>query len=164
MTSQPDSAWVRVRRARTDEGEQLRAIAIAAKGHWGYDIERVREWAAGGDFSAAGLRSKEVYVAELSGRVVGWSALIPRGEVCWLDDLWIEPEWIGRGIGSRLFRHAAERARELAALTMEWEAEPNALGFYERMGARHLRNSEPNEWGRVLEVMGVDLTATPLRS
>jgi hypothetical protein len=42
---------------------------------------------------------------------------------------------------------------------MEWEAEPNAVGFYERMGGRHVRDSEPNEWGRVLEVMAVDLAS-----
>jgi GNAT superfamily N-acetyltransferase len=155
---------VQIRRAEPGEGEQLRTIAIASKGHWGYDIQRVREWAAGGDFSPAGLSSKEVYVAEVGGRIVGWSALIPRGESCWLDDLWIEPDWIGRGIGTRLFRHAADRARRLGALAMEWQAEPNALGFYERMGARHVRDSDPNEWGRVLEVMGVDLASSPLPS
>jgi hypothetical protein len=40
---------------------------------------------------------------------------------------------------------------------MEWEAEPNALGFYERMGAVYVRDSEPSEWGRVLAVMAVSL-------
>lgn len=163
MTSQPETASVLIRRARPEEGERLRAIAIASKGHWGYDIDRVREWAAHGDFSPEGLRSKDVFVAEVKDRAVGWTQLIPRGELCWLDDLWVEPEWIGRGIGSRLFRHAAERARQLGAVAMEWEAEPNALGFYERMGGRHVRDSEPNEWGRVLEVMAVDLAA-PSRS
>jgi hypothetical protein len=40
---------------------------------------------------------------------------------------------------------------------MEWEAEPNAVGFYDRLGARYLRDSRPNEWGRVIPVMGIDL-------
>jgi hypothetical protein len=46
---------------------------------------------------------------------------------------------------------------------MEWEAEPNALGFYERMGGRYLRDSEPSAWGRVIPVMGVDLRPTEVR-
>jgi GNAT superfamily N-acetyltransferase len=70
---------------------------------------------------------------------------------------WVEPAWIGQGIGARLFRHAVERARQLGAKRLEWEAEPNAVGFYERMGGRYLRDSEPSEWGRVLAVMGIDL-------
>jgi GNAT superfamily N-acetyltransferase len=74
------------------------------------------------------------YVAEVDGCIVGWAALIHRGELCWLDDLWIEPASIGKGIGSRLFRHTADRAAEVGAGRMEWEAEPNAVGFYERAG------------------------------
>jgi GNAT superfamily N-acetyltransferase len=113
----------------------------------------------GGDgyFSPEGLRRKEVYVAEVAGLVVGWAALIAKGEVCLLDDLWIEPEWIGKGIGTRLFEHAAKRGRQLGANRMEWEAESHALGFYDKMGGRFLRDSEPGVWGRISAVMGIDL-------
>ena len=152
---------VHIRQVRPDEGELLREIAIASKGHWGYDPEVVRNWATGGDFTAEGLARKAVHVAEVNGRVVGWAGLIPRGDVCWLDDLWIEPSSIGTGIGSHLFRHAAHVAEELGASRMEWEAEPNALGFYERMGGRYLRDSELSEWGRFLRVMGIDLVSSP---
>jgi GNAT superfamily N-acetyltransferase len=148
---------LQIRPARPDEGERLREIAEAAKGHWGYDPDVVRRWAADGDFSAAGLRAKEFFVAEAEGHVVAWGALIPRGDVVWLDDMWVEPEWIGKGVGSILFRHAVERASDLGAATMEWEAEPNAVGFYERVGGRHVRDSEPSEWGRVLPVMAIEI-------
>ena len=46
---------ISIRAARPDEGERLRQIAIEAKGHWGYDRDWVRAWAATGDFSPAGL-------------------------------------------------------------------------------------------------------------
>jgi GNAT superfamily N-acetyltransferase len=149
---------VRIRPLLFDEGERLREIAIAAKSYWGYDLDRVREWAAMGDFTEAGLRRKDFYVAAVADGAVGWAAAIGQGDVWWLDDLWIEPAWMGKGIGSRLFRHAAERGRRVGAVRMEWEAEPNALGFYERMGGRYLRDSEPGAWGRVLAVMGVELS------
>ena len=149
---------VRVRTVEPGEGERLREIAIAAKGHWGYDVDRVREWAAMGDFSPTGLGKKNFYIAATKDKTVGWAAAIDRGDVWWLDDLWIEPEWMGKGIGSRLFRHAAEHGREAGAVRMEWEAEPNAVGFYESMGGRYLRDSEPGVWGRVVAIMGVDLS------
>ena len=41
-----------------------------------------------------------------------------------------------------MFRFAADRGRQLGASRMEWEAEPNAVGFYERMGGRYLRDGE----------------------
>jgi hypothetical protein len=34
---------------------------------------------------------------------------------------------------------------------------PNSIGFYERMGARYVRDTEPSGWGRALSVMGVEL-------
>jgi hypothetical protein len=40
---------------------------------------------------------------------------------------------------------------------MEWEAEPNAIGFYEKMGGRFVRDGEPSAWGRVNAVLGIDL-------
>jgi len=145
-------------RAGTEEDfPQLREIAIEAKAHWGYDRARVEEWGTHGDFEPESLRSREVYVAEANSAPVGWASLIPRGEVGWLEDLWIDPPWIGRGVGRLLFEHVAGRARELGARRLEWEAEPNARGFYERMGATYVRESEVTEWGRVLDVLGVEL-------
>jgi hypothetical protein len=58
-----------IRLARPNEGERLRQIAIAAKAHWGYELDQVRAWAAQGDFSAEGLHAQEFYVAEEGGRV-----------------------------------------------------------------------------------------------
>jgi ribosomal protein S18 acetylase RimI-like enzyme len=57
------------------------------------------------------------------------------GKTAVLEDLWLEPEVIGRGHGRRLWEHAASVARAGGATAMELDAEPNALGFYERMGA-----------------------------
>jgi GNAT superfamily N-acetyltransferase len=152
---------VSIRAARPDEGELLREIAVAAKAHWGYDEGWVRSWAARGDFSPEALTSKPVLVAEADDHVIAFAMLIPRGDVAWLDDLWVEPEWIGRGIGTMLFDAAAARALELGADRMEWEAELNAIGFYEKRGGRYLRDSEETELGRVLPIMGIELALQP---
>jgi GNAT superfamily N-acetyltransferase len=146
-----------VRQGREEDFPRLREIAVDAKAHWGYDRAQVEDWALGGDFEPESLRARLVYVAEAEAELVGWASLIPRGEVGWLEDLWIDPPWIGRGVGRLLFEHVAGRARELGARRLEWEAEPNAQGFYERMGATYVRDSEVTEWGRVLDVLGVEL-------
>jgi GNAT superfamily N-acetyltransferase len=57
----------------------------------------------------------------------------------YLEDLFVIPEWRGRGIGKRLLVHLAALAVERGCGRMEWSVldwnEP-ALRFYERMGAR----------------------------
>jgi GNAT superfamily N-acetyltransferase len=150
------SAGIRV--VAPDEGERLREIAIAAKASWGYDLTRVTEWAAMGDFSPRRLARKDVYVASADHKIVGWMAAIHQGQVLWLDDLWIDPDWMGQGIGSQLFRHAMDVGRQSGAARMEWEAEPHALGFYEKMGGRYVRDGDLSLWGRVNPVLGLDLS------
>jgi GNAT superfamily N-acetyltransferase len=148
---------VRVRSALPDEGELMREIARASKAYWGYEQDRVDSWVDGLDLSPAGLRGKEFYVAEVDGRVVGWSAIIAQGEVCWLDDLWIGPAYIGHGLGTMLFRHVVARGRALGAARIEVEAERHSVGFYEKMGARYVRDSEPGVWGRISPVMALEI-------
>jgi GNAT superfamily N-acetyltransferase len=117
----------------------------------------VRAWAASLDLRPARLAGAHAFVAETDRAPVGWAELLPPdGGVCVLEHLWVEPAWMRGGAGSALFRHAAERAAELGATAMEWEAEPNALGFYARMGGRPVRTTT-SEWGRELSVMAVPL-------
>jgi GNAT superfamily N-acetyltransferase len=148
---------VAIRPARPDEGERLRQIALEAKAFWGYDRDWVRSWVAQGDFSAEALTSRPVLVAEAGGRAVAFAVVLPRGPVAWLDDLWVEPSRMRRGIGTMLFEAAAARARELGAERMEWEAELNAVGFYEQVGGHYVRDSQETELGRILPIMGLDL-------
>jgi GNAT superfamily N-acetyltransferase len=52
-----------------------------------------------------------------------------------LEHLWVRPSHIGTGIGKELFLDAMERAAKLNVSEVELSADPNAAGFYERMGA-----------------------------
>jgi len=144
---------LRLRPAAPDDYERVRELTLESKAHWGYDREFVRRWAEGLTFES----DLERWVAELDGSIVAWAALVPPTDgVAVLDDLWVDPAWIGRGIGGRLFREAAARARELGATRLEWGAEPNAVGFYEKLGGRKLRD-HVTEWGRVAPWMGLEL-------
>lgn len=73
----------------------------------------------------------------------------------YLEDLFVKPEWRGRGIGQRLLVHLAELAVERGCGRMEWTVldwnEP-ALRFYERMGARVMK-----EW-KLCRLTGDSLT------
>ena len=52
-----------------------------------------------------------------------------------LDLLFVEPTFIGQGIGTLLWRHAIDLARSMGAKTLMFDADPHARPFYERMGA-----------------------------
>jgi GNAT superfamily N-acetyltransferase len=147
------SAVVTVREARATDEERLRELTFESKAHWGYDRDFVRRWADGFTFESG----QERWVAEVDGVIVAWVGLVPPPDgVAVLDDLWVDPGWMRHGLGSRLFHLAAARARELGAARLEWGAERNALGFYEKMGGRFL-HPHVTEWGRRGQWYGMEL-------
>jgi GNAT superfamily N-acetyltransferase len=142
-----------VRAVQSADRDRLCELTFESKAHWGYEHDLVRGWADGLEFPAG----PDTWVAEEDGAFVAWAALTPpRDGVAILDHLWVSPAAMGRGIGSRLFQLAADRARALGARRLEWSAEVNAVGFYEKVGGRKLRE-HVTEWGRVAPWMGLDL-------
>lgn len=145
-----------IRRAYPEEAAQLKQIILAAKGYWGYPADWLAQWGSLLTFSPDFIHANEVYVAIDNATVVGFYALIKHGCICELDHLWIVPERIRTGIGSLLFAHALKRAATLGAEQMEWEADAHAVGFYQRMGGRHLRDTNTMLEG-ILPIMGIDI-------
>jgi predicted N-acetyltransferase YhbS len=116
-------------------------------------------WRPGLKVSPGFVRDNEVYVAVSGEEAVGFYALVGGGRGVDLEHLWVLPAWIGMGLGRTLFGHAVRRAQELGAMTVTIESDPNAEGFYRRMGARRTgENVYELEGGeRVLPVMVVEL-------
>jgi GNAT superfamily N-acetyltransferase len=57
----------------------------------------------------------------------------------YLEDLFVVPEWRGRGVGHRLLQRLARIAVERGCGRMEWSVldwNEDAIGFYRRTGAR----------------------------
>ena len=72
----------------------------------------------------------------------------------YLEDLFVLPDWRGRGVGGALLRYLARVATERGCGRMEWSVlnwnEP-AIGFYRKLGARPM-----DEW-TVYRLAGDDL-------
>jgi ribosomal protein S18 acetylase RimI-like enzyme len=129
---------MQITRAKPGDAAALTAIALAAKRHWGYPERWIEGWrdllTVGQEFIA----SHETYAAIIDGRTVGFYALDRKDDRADLLHLWVSPDWMGRGVGRSLFLHALERVKASGFSVLEIESDPNALGFYERMGARRV--------------------------
>ncbi len=145
-----------LRRAKPEMADELSQIAIRSKAYWGYSPRMLKAWERDLVISPQFVQTHEVYRCEIEAETAGFYALVLRKPVAILDHLWVRPSWIGRGCGRLLFEHAAGRAASAGAEAMEWVADPNARGFYERMGSRTLRHIR-TELERVLPVMRVEL-------
>jgi predicted N-acetyltransferase YhbS len=52
--------------------------------------------------------------------------------------MWVAPDLIGTGVGKQLFLAAMQKASELKLSAVEISSDPNAEGFYQKMGAYRL--------------------------
>jgi N-acetylglutamate synthase-like GNAT family acetyltransferase len=124
-----------IRRATSEEAATLTQIALDAKRYWGYPEHWIKHWEADLAVSPEFIHDNEVYVAEDAGEIVGFYALIVNERKAELEHMWVVPRCIGTGVGKELFLDAMERAAALDVRDVELSADPNAAGFYRRMGA-----------------------------
>ena len=125
-------------RATPGDAETLTAISFAAKGYWGYPERWMERWRKSLTITPEFVGRNQVYAAALNEEILGFYALVGEGREIQLEHLWVSPERIGTGVGRLLFDHAVRRAVSLGAETLRIEADPNAEGFYRRMGATRI--------------------------
>jgi len=150
---------VEIRRSTPDEAEVLTDLAHASKRYWGYPDSYIQLWNRGLTFTPEFIEKNAVYTAVYEGAAVGVFAVTCGGAECELAHLWLAPEWIGRGLGRRLFDEAVSVARTTGAKTMRILSDQNAEGFFLRMRARHVAYFPSKPDGRKMPYLVFDLAA-----
>jgi len=148
-----------ITRSRSSQSERLTEIAHAAKRHWGYPERWMELWKGALTITPEYISNNGVYSATDGEEVVGFYALIISGDKATLDHLWVDPKYIGRGLGKALFNHAVENAADHHVSVIEVESDPNAEGFYKHMGARRIgeTSSELDGQERVLPLLSLEI-------
>ncbi|MEO7839852.1 MAG: GNAT family N-acetyltransferase [Anaerolineales bacterium] len=148
-----------IRRVLPEEAEILSQIALSAKRHWGYPERWMEIWKSQLTFRPEYFEENESWIAEVNNQPIAFYTLQDQDGNAWIENLWVLPEYIGQGMGRQLFLHALSRARELGYRILQLEADPNAIGFYEKMGMIKIgeRHSEVDGQPRILPVMETGL-------
>lgn len=148
----------RIRRARPEEADELRNLAHRAKAYWPYSPEFLEAVEPLLQLDARDVDQHEVWVLEVDDDTAGWHRVTLHRARAELEDLWLEPAYIGSGLGRVLFEHAVAIARSHGSSRLEWDAEPYAEGFYRAMGGEEIgRSPSAAEEGRTLPRMRLKL-------
>ncbi len=153
---------MRIRQASPNEAATLTQIAHDAKRHWGYPEDWIQHWQEDLTISADFINDNQVYVAEREGEIIGFYALVLGDQRAELEHMWVAPKHIGTGVGKELFIHAMQNAAGDNIAEVEISADPNAEGFYQRMGARRIGEvtSEINGQTRKVPRLAVDIPSS----
>ena len=147
-----------IRPARPAEAAGLSELALRSKGHWGYDDDFLEACRDVLTVSPTDVEAGAVFVAEVDGASAGFYRLGGAPPVGELEDLWVDPATMGRGIGPALLAHAAKEARERGCTAVLVESDPNAEGFYRSQGAQRIgERSSSIDAGRRLPLLRLEL-------
>ena len=114
----------------------LSDLCLRSKAHWGYDkafMEACREELT---LTVDTLESDHLRMAEDLRGPVGLAQIHIDGQTADLEKLFIDPRSFGERLGWRLFAWGVAVARQEGAKVLQTASDPNAEGFYKRMGCR----------------------------
>lgn len=145
--------------ARPSDAPTLTAIALAAKQHWGYPISWIEAWRPDLTFTPEAILAHPTFQAVADGTALGVYRLNLDSLNAELNDLWVHPSAMGRGIGRTLFTHAATTARALGATRLHLAADPHAEPFYLHLGMTRFGERDATMEGspRVLPLLEMPL-------
>ena len=94
-----------------EEADALTQIALSAKAHWGYPERWMEIWTPQLTFSPEYFDENESWVQKLIMKSqLHFYTLQDEDGNAWIENLWVLPEYMGQGVGKRLFLHATDLA------------------------------------------------------
>ena len=147
-----------VRLAKPEEAGALTDLAHESKRHWGYPENWISHWKDALTITPEYIAANQVFVAEDDESIIGFYALVVSGDRAELDHMWVSPDHLGTGVGKALFVHAMRAAKGQSLSEVEILSDPNAEGFYQKMGAYRTGESvsEVDGQSRVLPRLTID--------
>ncbi|WP_128895472.1 GNAT family N-acetyltransferase [Longirhabdus pacifica] len=125
-----------IRKAHTNDCNTLSNIAYKSKGYWGYSEEFLQSCKNELTITKSYMDRNHVWVIEENNEMIGFYSFSLETEK--LDALFIDPEYIGNGIGKFVWKHLLHHAKQLQMEKFTIDSDPNAEGFYLKMGAKRI--------------------------
>ena len=134
-----------MRYATPNEAAHLSDLALRSKAHWGYSREFLNRCINELTYQSDQIEDArfDFVVAERNGEIAGFYALEQISANAFeLEALFVEPEYIGSGVGRRLIQHALSIVAARSGTVLSIQGDPNAERFYLAAGAKLVGSRE----------------------
>ncbi len=132
----------------------LSKITKASKAHWGYSKEQMRIWDDDLTIKPDYINKHIVFKLIKNDQPIGYYSLeIKKESTIKLENMFIIPEYIGKGFGKLLLEHAFKKAIDMGHKEMVLDADPNAYLFYKKYGFKIIGKKETSIKGRYMPIM-----------
>ncbi|HFJ9507081.1 MULTISPECIES: GNAT family N-acetyltransferase [Bacillus cereus group] len=125
---------MKIREALLSEANELSELALHSKATWNYSEEFILACKEDLTITDEYIKNNFVYVLENDNTMIGFFSFL-RNENA-LDFLYIHPRYKGKGYGKILWEYVIQQANELGIKSFTIDSDPNAKGYYLKMGAK----------------------------
>lgn len=147
---------MQVLKAHKEDLTILNQITFASKQFWGYSDEQMEAWKEMLTMSESYLTENTVYKL-VQEEILGYYSFIIFENYVELDNLFVIPEKIGKGLGTFLLQHLLDEITKLGHHKIVLFADPNAERFYEKMGFQVIGSKPSQDKTRFLPIMELNL-------
>lgn len=147
-----------IKRANRFDTTELSSLTIRSKSYWGYDPAQIKAWESELRLSEEYIENKGVYKLLGEHVVIGYYSYFELSrELVKLDNLFVDPPFIGQGYGKILLNDFLQRIQKLGYKEVHLDADPHAESFYLNQGFKIIGHLESSIKNRFLPVMAMEL-------
>ncbi|KIC02502.1 hypothetical protein OA88_08715 [Flavobacterium sp. JRM] len=147
-----------IEKANITDHEILTEITKKSKAYWGYSAEQILQWDENLTITQEYIKDNYVFKLLSEDLTIGYySYFIEEKQNVILDNLFIRPEYIGKGFGKYLMDDFLNRIRESKFEKIILDSEPNAEAFYSKLGFEKVGEFETSIKNRFMPIMEMKL-------
>ncbi|MGE8343547.1 MAG: GNAT family N-acetyltransferase [Flavobacterium sp.] len=147
-----------IQKAKIEDHIRLTEITKKSKAYWGYSDEQMKKWSNNLTITIDYIKTNPVFNLVDENQIVGYySYLKLENNQVKLDNLFILPEYIGKGFGFFLMNDFLERMRNEKCQKIILDSEPNAEQFYQKIGFTKIGEFETSIKNRFMPIMEMNL-------
>jgi len=143
-----------IQKAIPSDHEILTQITKKSKAYWGYSNEQIEDWSPFLTVTEEYIETNSVFNLMLDNQIIGYYSFFHESEnSIKLDNLFVLPDFIGKGFGKLLMNDFLVRLQDLSVQKIVLNSEPNAESFYIKFGFVKIGQIETSIKDRYLPIM-----------
>ena len=147
-----------VEKSNKEDSEILTVITKKSKAHWGYSDEQMNIWSELLTISESYIETNSVYKFIVDDKIIGYYSYRIAGEdTVKLDNLFLLPDFIGKGFGKVMMHDFLMRLKNTTVKNIMLDSDPHAENFYAKFGFVKTGQLETSIKDRYLPIMELKL-------
>lgn len=149
---------MKIKKAHISDSKQLTELTIRSKSYWKYSKLQIEKWRDDLSVSKNYILEKKVYKLTDNEKLIGYYSYFKLNEEdVKLENLFIEPDFIGKGYGKMLMLDMLQRIEKTEIKRVILDADPNSRVFYEHIGFKVIGKRKSSIKDRFLPIMEIKI-------